>query len=69
MSSRRGTFIKCARCHSWVFMDDAKLSLDEQINYHQGKLPKDWMRIYGADLCPDCAKKFCELFHEFLNQV
>ncbi len=69
MSSRRGTLIKCARCHSWVFMDDAKLSPDEQINYHQGKLPKDWMRVYCTDLCPDCAKKFSELFVEFLNQV
>lgn len=69
MSSRRGTFIECARCHTWVFMDDAKLSQDEQINYHQGKLPKDWIRVRGADLCPDCAKRFSELFDNFLNQV
>lgn len=69
MSSRRGTFVECTRCHSWVFMDDAKLSLDEQINYHQGKLPKDWMRVYGVDLFPDCAKTFTELFDKFLDKM
>lgn len=69
MSSSRGTLIRCSRCHSWVFIDDAKLSMDEQINFHQGKLPEDWIRVRGTDLCPDCAKTFTELFDKFLNEM
>lgn len=69
MSSLKGTFIACTRCNSWVFMDDAKLSVDEQINFHQGRLPEGWIRVRGADLCPDCAKTFTELFDKFLNKA
>lgn len=69
MSSRRGTFIECARCHSWIFMDDAKLSPDEQINFHQGKLPKDWTRVRGADLCPECSDSFELIFSKFIKNI
>ena len=69
MSSRRGFFFKCDRCSSWVFMDESKMSVDEQVDFKHGRLPEKWMRIKGADLCPDCAKTFSELFDKFLKQV
>lgn len=68
MGRARGTMLECDRCGNWIFIDDATLAPDEQLEFHSRRLPSGWKTVDGVVLCSDCATIWAKEFNKFISK-